>query len=118
MSDATERQRAVCRENAADFLPPPPGSRIGIAMQTLGLVPLNGLRIPENGSACGWYVWGGEDVSDAADFYQPLCVEHIAERCPLVLDFLGLPPGWRFLTDGRYVDVWYDDVLLGDTRNF
>jgi hypothetical protein len=32
-----------------------------------------------------------------------------------ILKFLGLPPGWRFLTDGLYVDVWYDAALLLDT---
>jgi hypothetical protein len=41
-----------------------------------------------------------------------MCVEHLAERCSLAPPFLGLPPGWRFLTDGDYVDVWYDADLL------
>jgi len=112
MGDDAERQRTLCREHAADFSPPVPGSCVGVAPQTLGLTPLNGLRIPDHGSACGWYVWGGEATSEDADFYQPLCVEHMAERCPLALPFLGLPPGWRFLTDGIYVDVWYDAQLL------
>jgi hypothetical protein len=51
-------------------------------------------------------------MSDATDFYQPLCVEHLADRCPLALGFLGLPAGWRFLTDDGHVDVWYDPELL------
>jgi hypothetical protein len=57
---------------------------------------------------------GGEanPMSDATDFYQPLCVEHLADRCPLALGFLGLPAGWRFLTDDGHVDVWYDPELL------
>jgi hypothetical protein len=92
MGSAKNRQRAVCQEHITDFSPPSPGSHIGIAPQTLGLAPLNGLRIPELGSACGWYVWGGELTSEAPDFYQPLCVEHLAERCPLAIEYLGLPP--------------------------
>jgi len=29
----------------------------------------------------------------------------------LALPFLALPPGWRFLTDGSYVDVWQDEEM-------
>ena len=32
--------------------------------------------------------------------------------CPEVLEFLGLPPGYRFLLAIDYVDVWYDPSLL------
>jgi len=35
-------------------------------------------------------------ASDAADFFAPLCVEHLRERCPEVLPYLVLPPGWSF----------------------
>jgi hypothetical protein len=118
MDDAAERQRTICRENSADFSPPSPASRVGIALQTLGLHPLNGLRIPEHGSVCGWYIWGGEATSEDSDFYQPMCVEHLADRCPLALPYLALPAGWRFLTDGEYVDVWYDVELLKGDRAF
>jgi hypothetical protein len=110
--DAAERQRDVCREHATVFSPPAPGSRVGIALQSLGHLPLHGLRIPEHGEASGWYLWAGESPSEAPDFYRPLCIEHLAELCPLALPFLGLPAGWRFLTDGEYVDVWYDAELL------
>ena len=112
MGGVAEQQRAVCGMHSADFDPPSPGSRVGIALQTLDLFPLNGLRIPEHGPVCGWYIWGGEAPSEDADFYQPMCVEHLADRCPLALPFLALPAGWRFLTDGEYLDVWYDGGLV------
>jgi len=48
------------------------------------------------------------------DAFVPLHVEHLAAWRPEILRFLGLPPGWRFLTDGSYVDVWYDAALLLD----
>ncbi len=79
-------------------------------MKTLASLPLNGLRIQPHGNASGWYLWGGE-WSDAADFFQPLCVEHLSGCCPRAVPFLGLPPGWRFLTDGQYTDVWFDSSL-------
>ena len=116
MADVTIAQRAICRDHAADFAPPATGSRVGVALQTLGLMPLNGTRIAEHGNVCGWYLWGGEATSDDPDFYQPLCVEHVPDRCPLALSFLGLPPGWRFLTDGESVDVWFDRNLLESSR--
>src|SRR5438034_1459031 len=102
------RQRAVCDEYGAAFCPPPAGSRVGIALQTLGNQPLNGMRVEPHGGVCGWYLWAGGEPSADADFYQPLCVEHLEAHCPAALPFLGLPPGWRFLTDGEYADAWYD----------
>ena len=31
---------------------------------------------------------------------------HLADHCPSVLPYLGLPPGWRFLIAPGYEDVW------------
>lgn len=101
----------LCSKYGAAFEPPLAGSQIGIALHTLHLVPLHGLRHPPEHGTNGWYIWAGE-MSDEADFFQPLCVEHLSHRCPLAIPFLGLPPGWRFLTDGDYIDVWYDEKLL------
>jgi hypothetical protein len=40
-------------------------------------------------------------------------VAHLSSWRPEVLKFLGLPPGWRFLTDVKgYEDVWHDPSLL------
>jgi hypothetical protein len=39
-------------------------------------------------------------------------VAHLAEECPEVLEFLALPPGWRYLVAGEHIDVWYDQALL------
>jgi hypothetical protein len=111
------QQRAICDRYGAQFLPPAPGTRIGIALRTLGLVPLNGLRVEPENAVCGWYLWGGDEPSDDEDFYQPMCIEHIADRCPAAVPFLALPPGWRFLTADDYVDVWYDARLINDGCN-
>jgi hypothetical protein len=78
---------------------------------------LRTLRTTHDARACGWYVWAGGEPSGAPDFYHPVCVEHLAERCPAATPFLALPPGWRFLTDGTYVDVWYDPALAGPPPN-
>ena len=47
------------------------------------------------------------------DFFEPVHVHHLEAVCPMVLPYLGLPPGWRFLIDGRgYEDVWPDPGVL------
>jgi hypothetical protein len=111
MSTHSSQQKELCLRHGAAFEPPLAASRVGIALQTLHLLPLHGLRHPPERGTNGWYIWAGE-LSDGEDFFQPLCVEHLPERCPLAFQFLGLPPGWRFLTDGDYIDVWYDAKLL------
>jgi hypothetical protein len=104
--------RTFCEEYGTAYCPPPLGSRVGIAVHTLGVHPLNGMRIAQHGSVCGWYLWGGGEPSEAEDYFVPMCVEHLSEQCPAALPFLALPPGWRFLADANYVDVWYDASLL------
>jgi hypothetical protein len=105
-----EHQRRICGAYGAAFDPPLPGSKVGIALQTLGRLPIHGVRLPPTETTCGWYLYAGEEWSDAADFYQPLCVEHLMKYCEAALPFLGLPPGWRFMTDGQgFVDVWSED---------
>ncbi|MEM6908610.1 MAG: hypothetical protein AAF494_08010 [Pseudomonadota bacterium] len=74
--------------------------------------PINGLRHPPEGRSNGWYIWVGEESSDATDFFEPLCWEHLVDYLPQALDFLTLPPGWRFLLAPDYADVWFDEDLL------
>jgi hypothetical protein len=88
--------------------------KIGVALNIkTSTVPVNGLRHPSTKDTTGWYLWAGDagPLPDP-DFFVPLHVEHLAEWRPEVLKFLGLPPGWRFLTDGNYEDVWEDPSLL------
>ena len=44
--------------------------------------------------------------------FAPLHVKHRSEHCPEAIQFLGLPPGWHFLADDGYIDVWEDQELL------
>ena len=109
-----EPQAQTCRAFGAAFDPPAPGSKVGIALQTMGRLPIHGVRLPPTESTCGWYLHAGDEYSDAEDFYQPMCVEHLATRCPVALPYLALPPGWRFMVDGlNFVDVWFDNRFDG-----
>ena len=105
--------QSVCEFAGVAPSAPAAGSKLGIALKTLGQIPINGLRMPPEGDTSGWYVWCGREPSDAEDFYSPLHIEHIGDYLPLVSEYLSLPPGYRFLIDGEnYEDVWFDAGLL------
>lgn len=102
----------VCERFGVDPLEPHPQSKVGIALRTLSLRPIHGLRHPPEGDTNGWYIWCGE-YSENEHFFQPLRVEHLNERLPQVLKYVVLPPGYRFLIDDDGdEDVWYDESLL------
>jgi hypothetical protein len=102
-----------CQDN--DVIPETPkqDSILGISLKTLGKSPINGLRHkPENGTN-GWYLWCGDKLSESADFFEPIHFKHIKTYLPEVIEYLDLPPGYRFLIDRNgYEDVWFDSELL------
>jgi hypothetical protein len=98
----------------AGVVPDPPAAdeKLGIALHTLHLEPLNGLRHPAEAGTCGWYIWGGPELAHSPDFFQSLHAAHLPEYCPRALQYLALPSGWRFLEAPGQEDVWYDPALL------
>ena len=110
------QQKAMCAGQGVAWVPAHEHLKVGVARNVKsGLVPINGLRIRPEGDTTGWYIWAGEgDPQAEPDFFEPLHVHHLASWRPGILRFLGLPPGWRFLTDGEYDDVWEDSNLLRD----
>jgi len=107
-----EIQRTFCRERNVEYVPAPHESKLGLALSTKGLLPINGLRHPVVGDTNGWYIWCGKQYSGAPDFFAPLHAKHVYEEQPELIKLLGLPPGYRFLLAGDYLDVWYDASLL------
>jgi hypothetical protein len=106
-------QRRICRRYATDFVECPPDSRIGIARDARpGKWPVNGFRHLPEAATSGWYVWAGESLFTDPDFFEPHHVSHVSELLPLVLPYLALPPGWRFVLAEDHEDVWYDPELL------
>jgi hypothetical protein len=109
MSNVIQEQQEVCKKYGTRWVAAPDHLKVGIARNVrTGLKPLNGLRQPPQGG----YIWAGEEFSTAPDFFEPMHVAHLAEHCPAALRFLGLPPGWCFLTADDYVDVWEDPKHL------
>lgn len=111
-SQIENEQKDFCKKKGYDCLPTTTNSKLGFAIETVGLVPINGLRHPPQGDTNGWYIWCGEELSSEPSFFSPLHTQHLEERCPEVLKLLGLPPGFRFLIAGDYIDIWYDPSLL------
>jgi hypothetical protein len=105
-------QASICAEFGSEFVPPDADSKVGIALSSLGKEPLNALRHPPEGSTCGWYIWGGEELSEDVDFFQPLHVRHLVQHCPAIVPYLALAPGWRVLLAPGQEDVWYDTAIL------
>mgnify|MGYP006174128967 FL=1 len=107
------KEQTICEWKNVAPQKPESGSKLGIALSTLGQLPINGLRYkPENGTN-GWYIWCGTELSDADNFFSPLHIEHIGSYLPEVAGYLELPAGYRFQIDGHnFEDVWFDPELL------
>lgn len=81
------------------------------ASSNLDKDPIHGLRHPCEERTTGWYIWTG-DYSEAADFFQPICAEHLLQIRREIIKYLVLEIGFRFLADkSGYEDIWYDEYL-------
>lgn len=105
-------QKAVCAQYGSEYTPPAPLEKVGIALETLGQFPLNALRHAAGNGTSGWYIWAGELLSQEPNFFQPLHVQHLSERCPAIIPYLALAPGWRVLLAPSQIDVWFEEGLL------
>jgi hypothetical protein len=113
MTVLSDLQKRVCRKFGANFLECDQSSKIGTSRDfDPRHLPINGLRHPPEGDTTGWFIWSSEAFSDAPDFFVPLHAFHLHERCPEILKYLGLAPGWRFLVAPDYEDIWFDANLL------
>ena len=107
--------KEICKRLGLKPSKPKAGSKLGIALSTLGKQPINGLRHNSENGTSGWYIWCGEEYSDDEHFYSPLHVEHIEKHLPEILEYLSLPVGYRFLIDNKgYEDIWYDASMVKD----
>src|SRR5256885_13557047 len=98
MKEIAQSQQEICQKYQAKYEPPDLSLRLGISANFFsGELPLNGLRHPSEGNMCGWYLWAGQELSQADDFFQSVHVLHLINSNSEVLRYLGLAPGWRFL---------------------
>ena len=104
---------SVCERLGITPSPPLPGSKLGLALSTLGNLPINALRHSPSEGTSGWYIWCGESLLETVDFFSPLHIEHVYNYVSQIEGYLDLPPGYRILLgDSGFEDVWYDATLL------
>jgi hypothetical protein len=107
-------QKNICLKYNTEFVESPNHFKVGISLNLKGQIqfPINGLRHQPEEDTTGWYIWAGE-YSSNEDFFVPLHVEHLITWCPLIIKYLGLPPGYRFLIgENNYEDIWVDKNLI------
>src|SRR3990172_8549478 len=93
-----ERQRNVCNRYSVPWVASSPHHKVGISPNVkAGLEPMNGEQSTPKGDFTGWMIWAGKTLPSGPDSFVPLHVDHLRDWCPQVLEYLGLPPGWRFL---------------------
>ena len=109
-----EEQKLLCYKYKVPWTETGFGLFIGLSDDVFnGFNPVNGLRQPQCDKTAGWYIWAGEEFSQAEDFFKPYHASHLLEMRPSIIKYLGLPPGFRFLIDDNgYEDVWEDRELL------
>ena len=109
-----DKQKNICEKFSASYQSCDLNLKVGISLNVKdGVRPINGLRVREENETSGWYIWAG-DWSDEPDFFVPLHGEHLNQWAAIVMPYLGLPEGWRFLITEDYEDVWEDLELLNN----
>ena len=108
------KNQSVCDWVGVSPVRPEAGSKLGLALSTIGLRPIHGLRHRPTETTNGWYIWCGEgELQQHPEFFAPLHVEHVGNYLPDIREYIDLPPGYRFLIDGNdFEDVWFDENLL------
>nr|WP_315164300.1 hypothetical protein [uncultured Flavobacterium sp.] len=106
-----EKQKEICEKYGSNWKPINKTLNIGIS-ENLDLGILNGLRHrTKKGEVC-WFIWSGE-YSEDDNFFQTICAEHLMQRKPKLIDYLGLDVGFRFIIcENGYEAVWFDEKLL------
>jgi len=105
-----DRQKVICTTNNSTWKPINKKLKIGVSAD-LDKDPINGLRHPSEKGTTGWFIWTGE-YSEEDDFFKPICAEHLLQKRPDIIKYLGLDIGYRFLADRNgYEDIWFDEKL-------
>lgn len=106
-------QKEMCIKHGAIPYPCHDNDLMNIAKETIGQLPINGLRRSASAGHCGWSIWcGAEQPTDNTHFFSELPASNIQRSLAEAYRFLALPPGYRFLIAGAYTKVWFDAALL------
>ncbi|TDE15244.1 immunity protein Imm33 domain-containing protein [Dyadobacter psychrotolerans] len=105
-------QKQICLAHDSEWKPVNKKLKVSVSVN-LDTDPVNGLRIPGEKGSTGWFIWSG-DYSEREDFFKPMCAEHLLQKRPDIVKYLGLDIGFRFLADrSDYGEVWFDEKIAG-----
>lgn len=109
-----KQQKYVCDKFQVHYQPCDLNLKVGISRDVkTGQMPINGLRVKEEKGTSGWYIWAGNWSNDP-NFFVPIHGIHLNKWAKIIIPYLGLPEGWRFLITEDYEDVWEDPQLLAN----
>lgn len=105
-----EEQEQICLKYNSAWKPIDKKLIIGIS-DDVYKDPVHALRHPPTKGVSGWYIWSGE-YSEDPGFFKPYCAEHLLNKRPEIIKYLGLDAGYRFLVDSKgHEDVWFDENI-------
>lgn len=105
-----EPQKLICQKYQSKWNPINKDLMVGVSTEIFS-DPINGLRHPSENGTTGWFIWSGE-YSSADVFFKPMCAEHLLQKRPQIIKYLGLDVGFRFLADKNgHEDVWFDEAI-------
>lgn len=101
------QQKFICEKANSDFYPLDSNTMVAIALDTIGQMPIYGLRYPlVESNNIGWFIYCGEYCEDA-DFFKPVHISHLEEILPQVLPYLALQENFAFVIDNEgYEDIY------------
>jgi hypothetical protein len=106
-----EAQRNVCQRVGVTPAAVEPDQVVGVG--PMDGLPVNGLRHPPAGQASEWYLWAGGEIDRSdSSFFRPIHATHLLKLHPTVVQYLALPPGWRFQIARDHEDIWFDPSLV------
>jgi hypothetical protein len=110
METMNNLQKAICEKYDSIFCPVSKDEMIAIALETIGRMPVYGVRVvKECAGDVEWFIHCGE-FSDNEDFYKPMHAQHISNYLPSVEKYLALDRGFKFIIDDQgYEDVWHEE---------
>ena len=110
MSQTERVQREICDRVGSSYVRSDENLNVGLALSTLDQNPIYGVRLSPAAGTTGWFIWAGPHSEDP-HFYQSVHSVHLKELCPLVVKYLGLAPGYKFIIDRvGYEDVWFEPL--------
>jgi len=105
-----KHQQQICEKYHSPFEALKANEMIAVALGSIGKMPIYGIRnISTEHETVSWFIYCGE-FSEQEDFFQPIHAEHLKDKLAIIIPYLALAQGYRFIIDDQgYEDVWFEN---------